>query len=97
VQVYYERLYDEIAGPRYASSALPPGSDPACYQRQHAAVKYLTDHYYHARECCPVSGLTGPKGGIRFPPASPYPNGQQVAYDKVGLAVRAIWRSPVQI
>jgi hypothetical protein len=28
VQVYYKRLYDETVGPRYASSAPPPGSDP---------------------------------------------------------------------
>ena len=48
VQVYYKRLYDETVGPRYASSAPPPGSDPARYQRQHAAVKYLTDHYHEA-------------------------------------------------
>jgi nitroreductase len=32
----------------YSSSAPPPGSDPARYQRQHAAVKYLTDHYHEA-------------------------------------------------
>jgi len=48
VQVYYKRLYDEIVGPRYSSSAPPPGSDPSRYQRQHAAVKYLTDHYHEA-------------------------------------------------
>jgi len=48
VQVYYNRLYDETVGPRYASSAPPPGSNPARYQRQHAAVKYLTDHYHEA-------------------------------------------------
>ena len=48
VQVYYKRLYDEVVGPRYASSAPPPGSNPAAYQRQHAAVKYLTDHYHEA-------------------------------------------------
>ena len=48
VQVYYKRLYDETVGPRYSSSAPPPGSDPARYQRQHAAVKYLTDHYHEA-------------------------------------------------
>jgi nitroreductase len=48
VLVYYNRLYDETVGPRYASSAPPPGSDPARYQRQHAAVKYLTDHYHEA-------------------------------------------------
>ena len=48
VQVYYKRLYDETVGPRYAASPPPPGSDPARYQRQHAAVKYLTDHYHEA-------------------------------------------------
>src|SRR5712692_8470644 len=48
VQVYYKRLYDESVGPRYASSAPPPGSDAARYKRQHAAVEYLTDHYHEA-------------------------------------------------
>ena len=38
VQTYYSRLYDEQVGPRYASSAPPPGSDAARYKRQHAAV-----------------------------------------------------------
>ena len=44
VQGYYKRLYDEVLGPRYATSAPPPGSNPAAYARQHDAVKYLTDH-----------------------------------------------------
>ena len=48
VQAYYKRLYDEVLGPRYATSAPPPGSNPEAYQRQHAAVKYLTDHYHEA-------------------------------------------------
>ena len=48
VQGYYKRLYDEVLGPRYASSAPPPGSNPAAYARQHDAVKYLTDHYHEA-------------------------------------------------
>src|SRR5256885_13409804 len=48
VQVYYKRLFDETVGPRYASSAPPPGSDPAPPKRQHAAVEYLTDHYHEA-------------------------------------------------
>src|SRR6267142_3023237 len=48
VQVYYKRLFDESVGPRYASSAPPPGSDAARYKRQHAAVEYLTDHYHEA-------------------------------------------------
>jgi nitroreductase len=48
VQAYYKKLYDEVLGPRYATSAPPPGSNPAAYERQHAAVKYLTDHYHEA-------------------------------------------------
>jgi nitroreductase len=48
VQEYYKRAYDEVVGPRYASSAPPPGSDPERYQRQHTAVEYLTDHYHDA-------------------------------------------------
>ena len=48
VQVYYKKAFDEVVGPRYASSPPPPGSDPARYKRQHAAVEYLTDHYHEA-------------------------------------------------
>ena len=48
IQVYYKRAYDEVIGPRYASSAPPPGSDPERYKRQHSAVEYLTDHYHEA-------------------------------------------------
>ncbi len=48
VQVWYKKAYDEVIGPRYASSAPPPGTDAARYARQHAAVEYLTDHYHEA-------------------------------------------------
>ena len=48
VQVIYKRAYDEIIGPKYGSSAPPPGSDAAKYHRQHKAVEYLTDHYHEA-------------------------------------------------
>jgi len=48
VQVVYKRAFDEIVGPRYKSSAPPPGSDAAKYKRQHDAVEYLTDHYHEA-------------------------------------------------
>jgi nitroreductase len=48
VQAWYKRAFDEVVGPRYASSAPPPGSDEARYKRQHAAVEYLTDHYHEA-------------------------------------------------
>src|SRR5712692_2332725 len=48
VQHFYKRAFDEVVGPRYRSSAPPPGSDAARYKRQHAAVEYLTDHYHEA-------------------------------------------------
>ena len=48
VQVFYKRAFEEVVGPRYTSSAPPPGSDAARYARQHAAAEYLTDHYHEA-------------------------------------------------
>jgi len=48
VQVYYKKAFDEVVGPRYASSPPPPGSDPGKHSRQHRAVEYLTDHYHEA-------------------------------------------------
>ena len=48
VQVIYKKAYDEVIGPRYSSSAPPPGIDKEKYRRQHAAVEYLTDHYHEA-------------------------------------------------
>jgi nitroreductase len=48
VQVYYKKAFDEVVGPRYASSPPPPGSSAARYKRQLAAVEYLTDHYHEA-------------------------------------------------
>src|ERR671930_2109195 len=40
VQHFYKRAFDEVVGPRYRSSAPPPGSDAARYARQHDAVEY---------------------------------------------------------
>jgi nitroreductase len=48
VQVYYKKLFDEVVGPRYASSPTPPGVNPESFKRQHSAVEYLTDHYHEA-------------------------------------------------
>ena len=48
VQAYYRRAYDEVIGPRYATSAPPPGSDASRYKRQGTAVEYLTEHYHEA-------------------------------------------------
>jgi nitroreductase len=48
VQVYYKRAFDRVVGPRYATSAPPPGVTAERYARQHAAVEYLTEHYHEA-------------------------------------------------
>ena len=48
VQVWYKKALDEVVGPRYASSAPPPGSSAEKYHRQHLAVEYLTDHFHEA-------------------------------------------------
>src|SRR5271163_602000 len=48
VQVVYKRAFDEVVGPRYATSAPPPGVTKERYLRQHAAVEYLTDHFHEA-------------------------------------------------
>jgi len=59
VQVWYKKAFDEVVGPRYASSAPPPGVTADRYKRQHAAVEYLTDHYHEAPVwivCCLEDG-----------------------------------------
>ena len=48
VQVHYKRAFDEVIGPRYLTSAPPPGVTREAYMRQHAAVQYLTDHFHEA-------------------------------------------------
>jgi nitroreductase len=48
VQVWYKRALDEVIGPRYRTSAPPPGATKEGYQRQHGAVEYLTDHFHEA-------------------------------------------------
>ncbi|HUA52466.1 MAG TPA: nitroreductase family protein [Candidatus Sulfotelmatobacter sp.] len=48
VQVWYKRALDEVIGPRYATSAPPPGATKEGYHRQHGAVEYLTDHFHEA-------------------------------------------------
>ena len=48
VQKWYKKAFDDVVGPRYASSAPPPGVTGEKYQRQHGAVEYLTEHFHEA-------------------------------------------------
>jgi nitroreductase len=48
VAAYYKRAFDQVVGPRYRTSAPPPGVSAERYQRQHAAVEYLTEHFHEA-------------------------------------------------
>lgn len=48
VQALYKRAYDEWIGPRYATTAPPPGASKDGYHRQHTAVEYLTEHFHEA-------------------------------------------------
>ena len=48
MQVWYKKAFDEVIGPRYLTSAPPPGVTKERYLRQHAAVEYLTDHFHEA-------------------------------------------------
>lgn len=85
VQVWYKKAFDEWIGPRYASSAPPPGSDAARYNRQHKAVEYLTDHYHEAPVwivACIEHGDSTPNRGAG---ASIYP-----AVQNMLLAARAL-------
>src|ERR1700751_3049237 len=40
VQVWYQRAFDEVIGPRYRSSAPPPGVDAARYSGTGDATQY---------------------------------------------------------
>ena len=84
VQVFYKRAFDKVIGPRYASSAPPPGVTAERYARQHAAVEYLTEHYHEAPVwivAC-IEDATPPN---RWAGASIYP-----AVQNMLLAIRAL-------
>lgn len=84
VQVYYKRAFDEIMGPHYANSTPPPGMTREKYDRQRAAVEYLTDHFHEAPVwivCCLEDGLSPNRGTG----ASIYP-----AVQNMLLAARAL-------
>ena len=84
VQVWYKKALDEVIGPRYATSAPPPGSDEGRYHRQHLAVEYLTDHYHEAPFWI-VSCLKSDSLPSRMAGASIYP-----AVQNMMLACRAL-------
>ena len=84
VQVWYKKAFDEVVGPRYASSAPPPGSTPDRYKRQHGAVEYLTEHYHEAPVWIVACLEDGPNPN-RSAGASVYP-----AVQNMLLACRAL-------
>ena len=84
VQAWYRRAYDEVIGPRYASSAPPPGVSAERYRRQHEAVEYLTDHFHEAPVWI-VACLEEDGPPTRWSGASIYP-----AVQNMLLAARAL-------
>ena len=85
VQIFYQRAFEEVVGPRYFTSEPPPGVTREKYMRQHAAVAYLTDHYHAAPVwivACLDEGTAQPS---RTSGASIYP-----AVQNMLLAARAL-------
>ena len=74
-----------MVGPRYRTSAPPPGVTREQYDRQHAAVAYLTEHFHEAPVWI-VACLVGGEGApTRSSGASIYP-----AVQNMLLAARAL-------
>ena len=69
VQQHYKRAFDEVVGPRYASSQPPPGMTADQYHRQYLAVEYLTDHFHEAPVWI-VACLLGATGRVGSGPAA---------------------------
>ena len=85
VQVWYKKAFDEVVGPRYLKSTPPPGVSREQYNRQHAAVEYLTDHFHEAPVwivACLEEGAAAPTRGSG---ASIYP-----AVQNMLLAARSL-------
>jgi nitroreductase len=85
VQAWYKKAFDEVVGPRYASSAPPPGATADKYKRQHGAVEYLTEHYHEAPVWIVACQEDGPNAPGRSAGASVYP-----AVQNMLLAIRAL-------
>jgi len=84
VQVWYKKAFDEVIGPRYASSPPPPGVTGEKYSRQHGAVAYLTEHFHEAPVWIVACLKDGPNP-TRGAGASIYP-----AVQNMLLAIRAL-------
>jgi nitroreductase len=84
VQVWYKKAFDEVVGPRYATSAPPPGVTAERYGRQQSAVEYLTEHYHEAPVWIVACLEDGPNP-TRGAGASIYP-----AVQNMLLAIRAL-------
>ncbi len=84
VQVWYKKAFDEVVGPRYATSAPPPGVTVDRYGRQHGAVEYLTEHFHEAPVWI-VACLEDGQNPGRSAGASIYP-----AVQNMLLAIRAL-------
>ena len=81
----YHATFDEVVGPRYASSAPPPGVTKEKYARQHHAVEYLTEHFHEAPVWIVACLDEGKATPTRWSGASVYP-----AVQNMLLAARAL-------
>src|SRR6266481_6115679 len=80
VQAWYKKAFDEVIGPRYLTSAPPPGVTKERYLRQHAAVEYLTDHFHEAPVWIVACLDTGTATLTRSSGASIYPAVQNMGW-----------------
>jgi len=85
VQVWYQRAFDEVVGPRYRSSPPPAGMDPERYRRQADAAQYLTEHFHEAPVWIVACLEHGAQRANRSSGASIYP-----AVQNMLLAARAL-------
>jgi nitroreductase len=84
VQIWYKKAFDEVVGPRYATSPTPPGVTAERYRRQHGAVEYLTEHFHEAPVWIVACLMDGPNPN-RAAGASIYP-----AVQNMLLTIRAL-------
>jgi nitroreductase len=85
VQLWYKKAFDEVVGPRYASSPPPPGISAEKYARQHHAVEHLTEHFHEAPVWIVACLDEGKNTPSRTSGASIYP-----AVQNMLLAARAL-------